>query len=632
MKDEGEKVLTWKNIWLSKPENYSRFAWEIFIMVFLILLGIMLPYISAFEPNNEVLSDSVDNISIVVFSIDIFVNFNTGFYEKGVLILDRVKIFKNYLSFWFWVDFLSTIPIDKVFGFDSDSNNQAGRIIKFVRVLRVLKLLKLIRLTKLKIMIIKIKDRIANKKLLAMITVFKLLLYLFLIAHTFACTMYSVSSENLEPDSFLYGIINKSDNQISSETELYISCLYWAIVTMASVGYGDFSPKTSTERIFGIITMIFSSITFGFILGNISTVIEKHSAKERAKRQVKTKFNYFMKKHKFNSNLRSKTLKYVEYMLGHEKNDNIKTNDVLSLLSEPLQKEILMYTNGSLLKSKNIFSNFGEDFINRFTRQLQTRIYSPLDILIRENEVSKGMFFITSGTVIIFDESSRCRLQTLTEGNIVGEIGLFMKGRCVSTVSSADFVETFFLDYQEFYNLVDNNVLLKDTIDKMRDSCKDGNFSALYIYCYICRKLGHIARQCKELRNDEISKKTWFAGKMMPRRVPIINNFEKRSPRRVISRFNKVNLLGKQRKPREMFPHYSRLVNSIYNFFSSERKRSDYSDPLYKYTEESVLNRSSFADEFEHVRNILSNEDSENEAEPMIEHLRDKRFDMDLIK
>ena len=256
MKDEGEKVLTWKNIWLSKPENYSRFAWEIFIMVFLILLGIMLPYISAFEPNNEVLSDSVDNISIVVFSIDIFVNFNTGFYEKGVLILDRVKIFKNYLSFWFWVDFLSTIPIDKVFGFDSDSNNQAGRIIKFVRVLRVLKLLKLIRLTKLKIMIIKIKDRIANKKLLAMITVFKLLLYLFLIAHTFACTMYSVSSENLEPDSFLYGIINKSDNQISSETELYISCLYWAIVTMASVGYGDFSPKTSTERIFGIITMI----------------------------------------------------------------------------------------------------------------------------------------------------------------------------------------------------------------------------------------------------------------------------------------------------------------------------------------------------------------------------------------
>jgi hyperpolarization activated cyclic nucleotide-gated potassium channel 2 len=564
----------------------------------------------------------------VVFSIDILINFNTGFYEKGILIMDRVKILKNYLSFWFWVDIVSTIPIDKILGFDSSNNNQAGKVLKFVRVLRVLKLLKLIRLTKLKFMIIKIKDRISNKTILSFITVGKLLLYLFLIAHSFACTMYSVSSENLEPESFLYGIINKSGKEIISKTELYISCLYWALVTMASVGYGDFSPKSSTERIFGIITMIFSSITFGFILGNISTVVEKHSEKENARREILTKLNYLMKKHKFNLDLRSKTRKYVEYMFSHEKNDNLKTADLLSLLSESLQREILMHTNGSLIKSKSIFSNFDENFVNRLTRTLQTRIYSPLDLLIREGELSKGMFFITAGIVVVFDETSRCRLQSLSDGNIVGEIGLFMKKKCVSTVSAADFVETFFLEYADFYGFVENNAKWKEIVDEMRNSCKDGNYSALYVECYICRKLGHIAKDCQELKNDEVTKKTWYAGRMMPRRIPRISESLMRMPRNVTRRYSKVNVLGKPRHPREAFPHYSRLVNSIYNFFSNTRKGSNSSEPLFNHTIESHMN-SSFIYEFEHVDKILSESD---EVNPMIDVIRDEKFDMNLIK
>lgn len=40
-------------------------------------------------------------------------------------------------------------------------------------------------------------------------------------------------------------------------------------MTMSTVGYGDITPKNSTEIIFSIFTMIFASGTFGYAIGNI---------------------------------------------------------------------------------------------------------------------------------------------------------------------------------------------------------------------------------------------------------------------------------------------------------------------------------------------------------------------------
>ena len=70
-----------------------------FIMVVLLALGFIVPYISAFEPDNNSLSTGIDILCLIIFSIDIIINFNTGYYEKGSLVLDRRRIMKNYMSF-----------------------------------------------------------------------------------------------------------------------------------------------------------------------------------------------------------------------------------------------------------------------------------------------------------------------------------------------------------------------------------------------------------------------------------------------------------------------------------------------------------------------------------------------------
>ena len=50
-----------------------------------------------------------------IFLIDIFVNFNSAYYENDKLIDDRRKIVFNYLTGWFIIDLLAMLPIDLLF-------------------------------------------------------------------------------------------------------------------------------------------------------------------------------------------------------------------------------------------------------------------------------------------------------------------------------------------------------------------------------------------------------------------------------------------------------------------------------------------------------------------------------------
>ena len=49
------------------------------------------------------------------FFFDIAICFNTAYVdEKGDYITDRKKIALDYLKGWFWIDFISNIPLDYI--------------------------------------------------------------------------------------------------------------------------------------------------------------------------------------------------------------------------------------------------------------------------------------------------------------------------------------------------------------------------------------------------------------------------------------------------------------------------------------------------------------------------------------
>ncbi len=53
--------------------------------------------------------------------------------------------------------------------------------------------------------------------------------------------------------------------------------LWWAIVTLTTVGYGDIVPQTAGGRIVGVLTMIFGIMIYSLLVANLTRYVEQKS-------------------------------------------------------------------------------------------------------------------------------------------------------------------------------------------------------------------------------------------------------------------------------------------------------------------------------------------------------------------
>ena len=90
--------------------------------------------------------------------LDILVQFNSGYWEKGSLINNRKQIVLHYMSNWFLVDLVASFPYSWIVEVDSmeqDEDHGAAlaktpQLLKLIKMTRFLRFLRLLRVFKLK--------------------------------------------------------------------------------------------------------------------------------------------------------------------------------------------------------------------------------------------------------------------------------------------------------------------------------------------------------------------------------------------------------------------------------------------------------------------------------------------------
>ena len=106
------------------PDATFKGVWDLVCLVFIIYQSILIPFRLCFEVDASGALFYFETIIDVSFMIDIIVNFNTGFYKKGYLVMKRKEIIKNYMKTWFFLDLLASFPYSWILGETSTSTEE----------------------------------------------------------------------------------------------------------------------------------------------------------------------------------------------------------------------------------------------------------------------------------------------------------------------------------------------------------------------------------------------------------------------------------------------------------------------------------------------------------------------------
>lgn len=199
-----------------------------------------------------------------MFGVDIALCFRLAYLDdQFVYVSEWRSIASNYFKMWFWIDFLSTFPIDRIIialnssGDESSGvmfgnstmamaaegdNGNAARSLKMIKVLRLIRLSKLAKLLKLK-NLVKGLDEILALSAVAM-KFLQLIITLLFVGHLFGCFWNYTSSnfvsmyysENETPDLWWNTTLLQDNPEAPSLDVTDVSQMYEA------------SAKTMRER------------------------------------------------------------------------------------------------------------------------------------------------------------------------------------------------------------------------------------------------------------------------------------------------------------------------------------------------------------------------------------------------
>lgn len=97
------------------PDSSLRSFIDIFSFIVVIIISLYIPFTFAFEVETDESDFKYFEVFMDIwFLIEIFLNFFTGYYEKGHLIMRKKKIMMNYVKTWLAIDLISSIPFSFV--------------------------------------------------------------------------------------------------------------------------------------------------------------------------------------------------------------------------------------------------------------------------------------------------------------------------------------------------------------------------------------------------------------------------------------------------------------------------------------------------------------------------------------
>lgn len=241
---EQYKKRIYEIIEVSRPDDKASKTYDSMMLV-AVIVG-LLPLTMKTDNKYTII---LDIVAAIVFLVDYIMRVYTSDYKMGI------KSYKAYLAYAFTplaiIDLLAIMP---VFSFVIES----ATISNIFRLFRVVVVLKLIRYSKTMVIITNVLRHV-KKQLLAVLLI--TLIYI---------TSSAMFIFQLEPDLF----------------KNFFEALYWATISITTIGYGDISPVTTLGRFITMISALVGVAVIALPSGIITAAYMDELKKVKGKHEL----------------------------------------------------------------------------------------------------------------------------------------------------------------------------------------------------------------------------------------------------------------------------------------------------------------------------------------------------------
>jgi len=400
-------------------------------------------------------SGEVDGLFIInrvvdlVFLLDLGLQFFLMYAYQGNSPTDSVrwihdpaKIRRQYLRGWFALDAFSI----GVSGFDFlalkavSGEGGGGANLKVFRMIRMARLIKLVRLVRSSRILKRFETRMAiNYGTLSLI---KIGVGLLITSHWTACIwglqtqwespratwyVYFGYCKFVPPPDFafyadqhvagnltataLYNEVldNVVHYQCDEAMRRYIASLYWAMMTITSIGYGDIAatPGNALEQAVGVVLMLSGGMIWGTVIAVFCGVLTNMDPKGTEFKRTMDDLNSFMSEQGIARKMRVELREYfhqTRHLLVADSNKGL-----ISMMSPMLQEDVVWQINQRWLKHVWFLRNAEDKFMVKLALALTAAVFAPSELC------PNGYMYISHRGIALYGG------RVLTSGKVWGE-------------------------------------------------------------------------------------------------------------------------------------------------------------------------------------------------------------------
>mmetsp|Transcript_49419 Transcript_49419/g.124462 ORF Transcript_49419/g.124462 Transcript_49419/m.124462 type:complete len:705 (-) Transcript_49419:116-2230(-) len=437
--------------WPVIDPSESRFLniWDFVTFVLLTITAWLSPFETAFlEPRLDPLfffDRALDTAFMVDMILQFFIAYTDPLRPTQTVKIPK-RIVQHYLGGWFWVDFFSILPIDVYCALSEEKCSQGFMGLRKLKVIRLLRLVRLLRLARFTSLVDRWHTCFGFKY--ATLSLAKFFAVIFLCCHWMACLWGGLGVSSTADHTWLTALKEAKggpDELYDGPFQVYGIALYWALISLTSIGYGDVTPQNQFEYWVATFCTSVMAAVWAYVIGAVCSIVSTLEPHEMSFKRTMDDLNWLMSDRKMPHEMCRKLRRYFHET--REMNRRRVEREVIDQMSPKLQGEFAFFMHSRWIEKVWYLRNMPHEIIVFMSRNLKMAVYSPNEEVFSD----RTLFIVRRGICALSGK-------ILVTGDIWGEDMLLSNDflRSKNQARSLSYLSVLMLHVEDMVDIVAN--------------------------------------------------------------------------------------------------------------------------------------------------------------------------------